>query len=171
RVANIRTVVVLPDPFGPSSASTVPRSRRRSRPSTAAVVSNRLVSAWVSIAASVMTSGDGAWTAAIRRSGPSSRVRSVPHVRYSPLRRRGRRRRGWSRVVWSVPGLRLQHVSGPPLLEHGPLQSVDQGLHAEFDVCAEFGTRRCGGEYVESGPTSFRAAAAPRLHFLIAHRP
>jgi hypothetical protein len=53
RVARIRTVVVLPDPLGPSSPSTVPVGTVRSMPSSALVAPNDLArpSAWM---ASVM---------------------------------------------------------------------------------------------------------------------
>ena len=50
RVARIRTVVVLPAPFGPSSPYTVPGGTARSRPSSARPVRNRLARAITSIA-------------------------------------------------------------------------------------------------------------------------
>ena len=50
RVASMRTVVVLPAPLGPSSATTVHGSTRRSRSSTATKLPKLLVRPWASIA-------------------------------------------------------------------------------------------------------------------------
>jgi hypothetical protein len=49
RVASTRTAVVLPAPFGPSRASTLPRSAAISTPASAWVFPKRLVSPSASI--------------------------------------------------------------------------------------------------------------------------
>ena len=48
-VVRIRTAVVLPAPFGPSTPSTVPRGAARSSPASATVSPKRLVSPLASI--------------------------------------------------------------------------------------------------------------------------
>ncbi len=60
-VVRIRTSVVLPAPFGPSSASTLPVSADRSTPASACVVPKRFATASTSIAASttMISSADG----------------------------------------------------------------------------------------------------------------
>ena len=49
-VARMRTAVVLPAPFGPSSPSTLPVRAVRSTPASAVVLPNRLTSPCVSMA-------------------------------------------------------------------------------------------------------------------------
>src|SRR5215471_11009118 len=57
-VERIRTTVVLPAPFGPSRASTLPASTARSMPSSAATGPKCLTSPWAPMAGSAM-SGQG----------------------------------------------------------------------------------------------------------------
>ena len=55
RVASIRSVVVLPAPFGPTRPKISPGSTARSRPATASVRSYRLTRPWVSTMALIST--------------------------------------------------------------------------------------------------------------------